>query len=370
MAGLTASTGVMVVDTAMLGPLGAEPLAAASLTTSVLIIFYAGLYGLTGPVGLLAGRAFGGGLMAKIGAIARHGALLSAVGGVVAAALMAVMLLGLPWIGQPDTVVDIVAAYWLCMATGLLPYALALAARNLLDATERPWTGVALSLPPIALNAGLNWLLIYGHWGFPALGLTGAGVASVIALSVGAALVWAWVRYAPSLRVWWPPSTLTRAGFAEQAREGMPMAWQYILEGGSVAVAGLMVGAFGVVALAGNQIAMAVGSTLYMLPLGAAAAVGIRVAQASGAARHERVSAIAVAGLGAVSFWMIVVMLGFIVGGRQIAAAFTDVSAVVDAAAAILIVFGLMQLMDGVQSVSLGALRGLLDNRWPTRVSI
>jgi MATE family multidrug resistance protein len=369
-AGLTASTGIMVVDTAMLGPLGATPLAAASLTTSVLIVFYAGLYGFVGPVGLLTGRAHGAGDAPRIGAIARHGAVLASLGGAAAAALMAAALPALAHLGQPPAVVAALPAYWLWMAAGLPPYALALSGRNLLDATDRAWTGVALSLPPIALNALLNWLLIYGRWGFPELGLTGAGVASFIATAAGAGLVWAWARYAPDLCAWWAPTSLTRAGLAEQLRDGMPMAWQYVLEGASVAVAGLLVGVFGAVALAGNQIALAVGATLYMLPLGAAAAVGIRVAQAVGGGGQARVAAIAAAGLGAVTLWMTLVAAAFILGGSTIARLFTRAPDVVAEAAAILLVFGFMQLMDGVQSVSLGALRGLLDTRWPTRVSL
>lgn len=369
-AGLVASTGVTVVDTAMLGPLGATPLAAASLATSVLIIFYAGLYGAAGPVGLFAGRAHGAGEPARLGAVARAGALLAAVGGSLGAVTMAAGLPLLGGLGQPPEVVAVIGPYWLWMAAGLVPYTLALAAKNLLDATDRPWTGVAFTLAPVALNIGLNWVLIYGHLGFPALGLTGAGVASFLAQSAGAGLIWGWVRFAPGLRGWWAPRPLRRADLAEQAREGAPMAVQYLLEGGAVAFAGLMVGGFGAVALAGNQIALAVGSTIYMVPLGIAAAVTIRVAQAAGAGRSDRAAAVTLAGLGVVTLWMGLFALVFMVGGAAIAALFTADEAVIAAAAAIMFVFGLGQMADGVQSVSLGALRGLLDNRWPTAVSL
>lgn len=369
-AGLVASTGVMVVDTAMLGPLGATPLAAASITTSVLIIFYAGLYGAAGPVGLFAGRAHGAGEPARLGAVARAGALLAGLGGALGALAMAAGLAALGCLGQPPEVVAVIGPYWLWMAAGLVPYTLSLAAKNLLDATDRPWTGVAFTLAPVALNVVLNWVLIYGHLGFPALGLTGAGLASFLAQAAGAALLWGWVRLAPGLRGWWAPRPVRRADLAEQAREGAPMAVQYLLEGGAVAVAGLMIGGFGAVALAGAQIALAVGSTLYMVPLGMAAAVTIRVAQAAGAGRGDRAAAVAVAGLGAVTLWMGAFALVFMVAGAPIAGLFTADPAVIAAAAAIFFVFGLGQLADGVQSVSLGALRGMLDNRWPTRVSL
>jgi MATE family multidrug resistance protein len=369
-AGLVAATGVTVVDTAMLGPLGATPLAAAGVATSVLIVFYAALYGAAGPVGLFAGRAHGAGEPARIGAVARAGAVLAIGGGLLGAGAMAAGLPLLPALGQPPEVVAAIGPYWLWMAAALAPYTLGLAAKNLLDATDRPWTGVLFTLLPVGLNVVLNWLLIYGHAGLPAMGLAGAGLASFLAQSAGAALLWIYLRRAPVLRAWWAPAPLARADLRQQAREGWPMALQYLAEGGAVAVAGLMIGTFGAAALAANQIAISIGATVYMLPLGMSAAVTFRVAQAAGAGEAARVPAIALAGLGVVTLWMGVCAAVFLAAGDAIAAAFTPDAAVVALAGAVFTVWGVMQLFDGIQSVSLGALRGLLDNRWPTLVSI
>jgi MATE family multidrug resistance protein len=369
-AGLVASTGVTMVDTAMIGPLGATPLAAAGVTTSVLIVFYAALYGAAGPVGLFAGRAHGAGEPARIGATARAGAALALAAGLVGAGAMAAALPLLPALGQPPEVTAALGPYWLWMAAALAPFTLALAAKNLLDATDRPWTGVLFTALPVALNVGLNWLLIYGHAGFPAMGLAGAGLASFLAQSAGAAALWSYLRRARALRAWWAPAPLARADLRAQAGEGWPMALQYLAEGGAVAVAGLMIGTFGAAALAANQIAISVGATVYMLPLGMSAAVTFRVAQAVGAGETARAPAIALAGLGVVTLWMGACAALFLAAGGAIAAAFTPDPAVVALAGAVFTVWGVMQLFDGVQSVSLGALRGLLDNRWPTMVSI
>jgi MATE family multidrug resistance protein len=360
----------MLVDTAMIGPLGETALAAASLATSVLIVFYAGLYGAVGPVGLFAGRAHGARDPARIGTVARAGALIAAVAGAAGAGAVAAALPLLSFLGQPAEVLAAIGPYWRWMAAALVPYALGLAAKNLLDASDRPWTAVALTLPPLGLNVVLNWALIYGHAGIPAMGLAGAGLASFLSVSAGAALIWGWARFAPGLAGWWAGARPRRADFVEQLREGGPMAAQYLAEGGAVAAAGLLIGGLGATALAANQIALAVGATLYMAPLGMAAAVTIRVAQAIGAGERGRVRAVAAAGLGATTLWMGAAAALFVAAGGAIARLFTDDPAVVAAAAAIFAVFGVCQLADGVQSVSLGALRGLLDNAWPTRVSI
>ena len=369
-AGLVAATGVTLVDTAMLGPLGAAPLAAVSLTTSVAIIFYAALYGFAGPVGLFAGRAFGSGELARIGHIARHGALLAVIGGSVGALLMASILLALPHLGQPGEVLAVMGPYWLCLSALMLPFTLSMVAKNLLDAAGRPWLSVALTVLPALLNVWFNWLLIYGNWGFPALGLTGAGIASLAAQSIGCAFAWFVLRRLPSLSAWWGPRRCERDELGRQWAEGRPMSVQYFLEGAAVAVAGLMIGYFGAVALAGNQIALSVGGTLYMLPLGVSAAVSIRVAQVIGSGEWPRVAAIGQAGLGVVTLWMGGFALLFLFAGAWIGALFVDDAAIISAAAAIFFVFGFTQLMDGVQSVSLGALRGMLDNDYPIRVSL
>ncbi len=369
-AGLVAATGVTLVDTAMLGPLGAMPLAALSLTTSVAIIFYAGLYGFSGPVGLFAGRCFGSGNLAGIGHVAGHGAILATIGGVLGALAMAACLWLLPILGQPPEVVAVVGPYWLALSASMLAFTHSMVVKNLLDAAGRPWLSVVIILVPSLLNVWFNWLLIHGNWGFPALGLTGAGIASLAAQSLGAAAGWAVLRWLPSLRLWWAQPRFERAELARQWKEGRPMALQLLLEGAAVAAAGILVGYFGAIALAGNQIALSVGGTLYMLPLGVAAAVTIRIAQVIGAGEWSRTSSIGLAGLLVVTSWMGAFALLFLFAGGWIAGLFVDDAMVVAAAAGIFFVFGFTQLMDGVQSVSLGALRGMLDNEFPTRVSL
>ena len=369
-AGLVLSTSVALVDTAMLGPLGALPLAAVSLTLSMVIIFYAALYGFSGPVGLFAGRAFGESNAAGIGHVGRHGFVLSVAGGLLGTAFMALLVLTLPYLGQPPEVLAVITPYWLCIAASLLPFTVALTAKALLDATDQPWLGVALTAVTVLLNILLNWVLIYGKWGFPALGLTGSGLASLVAQSFGAALMWIYVRWSPRFRSWWIKTPWQRAEFARQWREALPMTVQYFMEGAAVAAAGLLIGLFGTIALAGNQIALSVGSTLYMLPLGMSAAVSIRIAQTIGAGQTQRIGPIGHAGLGLVTLWMALTALTFLLAGEAIARQFVNDEAVIAAAAGIFFVFGFTQLMDGIQSVSLGALRGLLDNDWPTRVSL
>jgi MATE family multidrug resistance protein len=123
------------------------------------------------------------------------------------------------------------------------------------------------------------------------------------------------------------------------------------------------------VALAGNQVAQSVGGVLYMLPLGVAGAVAIRVAQERGAQNMGALRPIALAAVGVAGLWLVTAAVVLVLHGEAIARLVTDDPEVVAVAAAIFLVFAPMQISDAVQSAMLGSLRGLSDTAWPALVS-
>lgn len=369
-AGLAGATALSVIDSWMLAPLGTIPLAAASLTQSVLVILYAGLYGFIGAVGPLAGHAHGADEPHRLSDVLLHGLLLGLAGGFLGACAMADVLYLLPYAHQPPEVLDVLPHYWLAMSAMLVPYTMSMVIKLFLDSIGRPWTSAFLTLLPIPINIPLNWLLIYGNWGFPQLGLLGAGIASLAAVSGGLFIMLLYLMLAPSMAVYRRAFRFRRRSLNRLTREGVPMAIQYVSEGGAVAIAGILIGLLGATALAANQIVFSLAVLIYMAPLGMAAAVSIRISQAIGEGAPERARAVGIAGLAVVSLWMVgftVLMVGW---GEHISRLFIDEPDVIAAATAIFVTVGIMQIFDGLQSVGLGALRGLLDNDWPTRVSL
>ncbi len=370
-AGLTTSTMMGLVDTYMLGPMGEAVLGAVSLTSSVLLIFYAALYGFMGPVGILVGQAFGAGKPDKIAEIVRHALMIAFLAGLGSAALMLIALFFiLPHTGQPAEVMAVLSPYWLAMGFSLLPYCLSLVYKQFYDSIDRPWLGFLLTLVPVLTNVGLNWLLIGGNLGFPALGILGAGIGSLMASTLGVIGMALHYRLSRTASAYRGGSPWTLRSFREQLREGLPMSFQYLLEGGAVAVAGVLIGWLGTTALAANQIVYSVTSVLYMLPLGMAGAVSIRVSQAAGGGENGRIRSISYTALGLVTTWAALFTVMLLFAGDRIADFFVDEADVIAVAAATFVAVGIMQVFDGLQSVSLGALRGVLDNRWPTRVSL
>lgn len=369
-AGLAGATALSVIDSFMLAPLGTVPLAAASLTQSVLVIFYAGLYGFIGAVGPLAGHAHGADEPHRLSEVLLHGLLLGLGGGFIGACGMADVLYLLPYAHQPQEVLDVLPKYWLAMSALLVPYTMSMVVKLFLDSIGRPWTSALLTLLPVPINIPLNWMLIYGNWGFPAYGLLGAGIASFASVLAGLIIMLLYLKLAPSMALYRRSFRFSRRSLSRLTREGVPMAIQYLSEGGAVAIAGILIGLLGATALAANQIVFSLAVLIYMVPLGMAAAVSIRISQAIGGGAPHRARSVGLAGLGVVTLWMIgftILMVGW---GDGIARLFLDEPEVIAAATAIFVTVGVMQIFDGVQSVALGALRGVLDNDWPTRISL
>ncbi len=359
-----------LINSIFLGPLGEVPLAAVSLTMSVSIILYGALFGLIGPVGYLIGTAFGAGDDRKIAEVVKHGAVLGFGAGLIGLLLMTLALFALPYLGQPAAVLEVITPYWLLSGLSMVPFFTGMVFKQFYDAVNRPWTGTALSLVSVGVNIPLTWIFVNGMFGLPAMGLTGAGVSAVISATVGALVMAAHFYLSPAHAPYRQAVGWLRGAFAEQLREGLPMGMQYFLEGGAITVAGVLVGLLGATALAANQIVFSVLGILWIVPIGMSAAVGIRVAQAAGGGERSRARHIGLTGMGLASVWSVLFTVLLLLWGEWVAGQFVTDPEVVAIAAALFVVWGLSQLFDGVQSVGVGVLRGLFDNRYPTVVSL
>jgi MATE family multidrug resistance protein len=369
-AGLAAATLIGVVDTVMIAPLGTDALAAAALTSAALIVLFSALYGLVSVMGIAMAQGSGAADAPRITAELRTGLVVAALAGVLCAAAMAASLPLLSHLGQPPQVLDLLPAYWLTMAGVLVPFSMLYVFKGLFEAVGRPWTAAAFAMLGVALNVPLNWVLIHGLGGWGGLGLWGAGIASVAAESAALLAAWLWWRRGSAMAPYRGRAQVTLARAAEQLREGVPVAVGYVGEGGAYAMVGVMFGWFGAQALAAHQIVGSIGGVLYMVPLGMAAAVGIRIGQAAGAGRMDRLRSIGLAAIGTVVLWMSAVTGLLLLLREDVARALSDSPEVVAVASAMFLTVAFMQVADGVQSTSLGALRGLVDNRVPIAVSL
>jgi MATE family multidrug resistance protein len=346
--GMAATTLIGVTDSVMLAPLGAVPLAAVGLTGAVAVILYASVYGVLSALSVRIGVAHGARAARDIPGLLRNGLVLGAGVGGLAALVMAAIWPLLPLLGQPPEVLAVMPAYYACIAAYMIPFAVLTVFKSAFEAAGRPWLGTTLAFLGVVVNVPLNWLLIWGVGPLPPLGLTGAGIASLLAESVALLVAWVFWKRAPSMRRMRLRRGLSVAEMRATAVEGAPLGLMYLAETGAVAVATLIIGTFGTVALAGNQVAFAISGVLYMVPLGVAGAVAIRVAQERGAGNEAALRPVVFAALGLVTVWLTGVALVLGLGGKWLAGLVTDDPEVAAMAVTFMLVFALMQIFDGV----------------------
>jgi MATE family multidrug resistance protein len=369
-AGLGASTLLGVTDAIMLAPLGALPLAAVGITSAVAVILYAAIYGLLSAMSVRIGTAHGARQGRRIPATLRNGLALGWIVGMGGAAAMLAAWPLLPLLGQPSEVLAIMFPYWAAMSLAMIPFSVLTVFKATFEAVDRPWLGTFFAFLAVIVNVPLNYALIWGLGPLPMLGLTGAGIASFVAETLALLAAWGYWRRARSMRRLRLRRDLSGAEIASVAREGAPLGLMYIAETGAMAVATLMIGTFGAIALAGNQVAMSFGGLLYMVPLGIAGAVAIRVAQERGAGNLDALRPITWAALGMGTVWLTGAASGLGLHGATVAGWITEEPEVIAVAATIFFVFAFSQVMDGLQSTMTGALRGLSDTGFPAAVSM
>ena len=181
---LSAATLIGVVDTIMIAPLGTVPLAAASITASVLIILYSGLYGFVSVIGVRMAEAFGMEDSAALSDATGTGLIVSLIAGLSGTALMLALLPFLPLLGQPENVIAALGGYWVAVSFLLVPFTMFYTLKALFDAMNRPWLGVALAFLAVIVNVPANLLLIHGVGAWQGFGLLGAGLASLLSESL------------------------------------------------------------------------------------------------------------------------------------------------------------------------------------------
>lgn len=359
---------LQLVDTVMIGHVGPVPLAGAALAGNLVMFALYFAYGSLGAVAPKVAQAFGKNHPRAVAVLSQGGMVVGfGVGVFLALALSALVpLLGV--MGQPAEVVEVTGVYLLFIAWSLPAAMVSLVVGQTAEALNRPWPVFGFLFLAVLVNIGLNWLLIFGNWGFPAMGLAGAGLATFLARLVQVAGILAWVaadRRWRGLGLFRVRMRRMRAAAAQLFRKGLPVAGQDVLEGGSFALGGLMLGWIGTVALAANQVTLSIASLAWMFPVALATATNVCVAQAVGRGDRAGARRSGIAGvlLGVALMGMCAVV--YISFGSWLAGLFTDDPEVRRLAAVLVTIAGIYQISDAVQSISLGALRGMLDNKVP-----
>jgi multidrug resistance protein, MATE family len=358
-----------LVDTLMIGRVGTVELGAAAFANSVVFLLFVIGIGIAVAVSVQVAQAHGRGDGPAAGEALRHGAVLAlAVAGLLALLLSS----GMPiyrMLGQPEAVLEAMPAYLGWLAWSLVPALVGMCFKNFAEAKASPWTVLWITMAGVGLNVFLNWVFIFGNLGSPALGLAGAGMATFLArVATMTGLILYVLRepiFASARPVRWG-GPIRWGEVKNLLRIGIPMGFQMLVEVGAFVIATILIGILGTIPLAAHQIAINCAAMAFMVPLGLSTAVTIRVGHAIGAGEINRARHITTGALISATAFMSGTALLFLSAGEYLAAAFSPDLAVVTLAAKLLIIAGIFQIGDGIQIISMGALRGLKDVRRPT----
>lgn len=360
-----------VADTLMIGKIDATNLAAAGLANAI--------YYLITILGM-------GTLMAVSPLIAKAKAennLEECINFFKASILVALSLFGLiffvnmllsnhlDWFKQDENVIPLAKKFLTLLNYSTLPLLLFLAIKQFSDGLSITQPAAVITVIALFINVLINYVFIYGNWGMPALGLVAAGWATIIARVF---MLVAMLIYVLSHKQYKPYLIKTQAKIKTQylaiLKVGLPSGFQYFFEVGAFATAAIIIGWIGKSEQAAHTLALNLASLTYMVATGISAGTGIAVGDAFGRKNRKDTVYAGKAGIWLGGIFMGFCAIIFTVFNHLIVNISVNDLEVQVITASLLYIAAMFQLSDGVQAVSLGALRGLSDTKIPTLVTI
>lgn len=276
----------------------------------------------------------------------------------------------LDFLKQNDLVQSLSEPYIRIVGWSILPMILFLAMKQFADGLEKTNFGLWISIGTIPLNVFLNWLLIFGNWGFEPMGLSGAAWATFISRFL-ALVVMAWVilkhtsfkKYTYFIH---KGLKVSRDKIRKVANIGLPGSMQYLMETSAFSISAILIGWFSPAQLAAHQIAISLASVTFMVAIGFSVAGSIRVGNAFGQKNMPLTNEIGKGTLVIAAINGLVFCIVLILARYFLAELFTQDTGVIEFATTLTLLAGLFQVSDSIQACAVGILRGIEDVKRPT----
>ena len=355
-----------IVDTIMVGPLGPAAIGAVGVGSTLFMTPAVFGIGLLMGLDTFVSQSFGAGRIQECHRWLFNGVALAVLYSIPLMLLVTGGLYLLPSFGFHGDVLTLITPYIGTVIWSALPLMMYAAFRRYLQAMNVVRPVMIALITANLVNVAGNYLLIFGHFGFPEMGVVGSAWATVVArvyLAVFLFLVILRRERKLSTGLHDVPMRAQRERLARLFRLGLPAALQITVEVGVFAAASALAGALTPAAVAAHQIALNLASFMFMIPFGMASAGAVRVGQAVGRGDVEGVRAAGQAALLIGGGFMACAGLLFVAAPLPLLHLFTRDPDVIAIGLSLLAIAALFQLFDGVQAVSTGLLRGLGDTR-------
>ena len=350
-----------LIDTVMAGHAGAEEQAAVALGVAFWIPVFITLMSVVQAISPTVAQHFGAGDHAAVVQDTHEGIWLAGLSSLLPALLMPGVTPIMVWAEIDPVLIDKTLLFLWGIVVGF-PAAMIFRALAFYSASiNRPKPMMFLAFAGLGVNALFNWLLIWGHWGLPAMGGAGCGWATAIGMWVALIALVGWTVWSPEYRTCylWRGWHVPHWGIQKRLlRIGLPMGGAALAEVAAFTSIAVFVGRFGAAQIAAHQIALNVASLLFMLPMGLAAAVTIRVGQKLGGGNAAAARFVAWTGV-AMGLIIACALIPLILLGRDlIVTIYSPDAAVRQIASGLVLLAAVWQLADATQVIAIGALRG------------
>lgn len=368
--GELAQMALHLIDTAMVGAVGYKQLAAASLVFNVMNIPFVVGIGVTISVSQMVSMAHGQYDGQKVSHYFYNGFVLCVMTSILIAGILLAGKGIFHHLGQDPEVVLMAGPFMNFIGLSIIPMILFMTLKQFADGLEYTKTAMMISLAGLPLNAFLNWLLIFGNWGFPRLELMGAGWATLITrtimfLALGYVILnhKLFNRYIAVRKRQW---NLKLKTLRELLHIGIPSSLQLGMESGAFAVSGIIIGTIGAVEQAAHQIALSCASFTFMASMGLSQAASIRISNAFGGRNFPKIRLIGKSTILTALIYGSFCAVLFVLLRSSLPTFFNSNEKVIELAEYLLIFAAVFQISDSTQAVGAGILRGLKDVRIPT----
>lgn len=355
---------VQLIDNAMVGQLGTLPLAAVSFSGTVFNMLFMLAMGMTFGLTPLVGEMYATSNHRVSASYLQNSILLYGGMGVIVFALMMGMIPVMPYMGQPAEVVAAAIPYYKYVVWSVLPFMIFAAFKQFLEGVGNTKVAMAIVITANVINIIFNWLFIYGKWGFPEMGASGAGLATLISRILTPILIITYFWKRDSFHRYFTLFSMKNFSWARiksLIRVGWPISLQMFMEISAFALTGIMMGWIGTVEIAANQIASIISNLAFMILIAISSSVTICVSHAYGRRNFGEIKLYARAGYRLGLMWNGIIAVIFLITRNYLPLIFNTDPEVVRLASVLLLFVALFQIPDGLQSISIGILRGIQD---------
>ena len=359
---------VHLVDNMMVGHVGTPELAAASFANNVFMIGMFFGMGITYGLTPLVGNAFSKGKTNEVLILLKNGIFTHLFAAFVLTMIMFGIYFLLPLLGQTPEVLQLAQPYFILLCLSYLPFMLFFSIKQFLEGVGNTKMAMHITLTANIINVVVNYVFIFGKFGFPEMGLNGAGIGTLVSRLFMPLLFAFYIMKMPKVKKYFVDAhkqIFNRQKIYSILKLGIPIGFQIIVEVITFGIGAIMMGWLGETELAAHQVAIGLASFTYMISLGVSQANTIRVSHQMGVRDYHSLKMAALASTHLVLAFMLSMGVVFVLARNYLPYMFTTDLAVLHIAAGLLIIAAIFQVFDGLQVIMLSTLRGMEDVKLP-----